>query len=151
MRTQVFPLYNKMTRFCLPLTTVVAYLSGVPLAYLPTTCNHQIVGSNPTKLTTDFTMTRIRMHIVQLLNQNFLICASHTITLNFERLAVDSLAFISPGGISPSSFDGKFFSLHYQLLKMISVTVLKKRTFFNRRYFFTFKADKLMTLKRFES
>ncbi len=41
------------------------------------TCNHKAVGSNPAKLTADFTMTRISI-VDQLLNQNVLICAIHT-------------------------------------------------------------------------
>ena len=40
------------------------------------TCNYKVVGSNPTKLTADFTMTRTS-NAVQLLNHNFLICAVH--------------------------------------------------------------------------
>ena len=35
------------------------------------TCNYKVVGSNPTKLTADFTMSIF----IQLLNHKFLICA----------------------------------------------------------------------------
>ena len=39
------------------------------------TCNYKVVGSNPPKLTPDLTMTRISID-VQLLNYNFLTCAT---------------------------------------------------------------------------
>ena len=38
--------------------------------------DHKVVGSNPTQVTADFTMTRISIFVL-LLNHNFLICKIH--------------------------------------------------------------------------
>ncbi len=55
----MMPLYCDIT-LCLAIKSDLQLKSILTLCEIrPRTCNHKVVGLNPTKLTADFTMTRI--------------------------------------------------------------------------------------------
>ena len=90
----------------------------------PPICNHchqEVVGSNPTKLTADFKITKVYKYCHVILNHK-LICAilKKIIDINYQCLyeremaVVASLYFISPCGSLPSSLHGKIIEGNLQ-------------------------------------